>query len=120
MSLDWITNLPPSNYHDAILVVVDRLTKMAIFIPTTKSIPAPDVATIFIQHVVRVHGVPDILVSDRDPVFTSGWWRRMLELLGIAANRSSGYHPQTDGQTERMNSVLEQYLRIYCDYQQGD
>ena len=71
VSLDWITDLPPSNYHDAILVVVDRLTKMAIFIPTTKSMPAPDVVTIFIQHVVHVHGVPDTLVSDRDPVFTS-------------------------------------------------
>ena len=71
LSLDWITDLPPSNYHDAILVVVDRLTKMAIFIPTTKSILAPDVATLFIQHVVRVHGVPDTLVSDRDPVLTS-------------------------------------------------
>ena len=83
--MDWITDLPHSCYHDAILVVVDRLTKMAIFIPTTKSIPAPDMATIFIQHVVRVHGVPDTLVSDRDPVFTSNWWRRMLELLGIEA-----------------------------------
>ena len=71
VSLDWITDLPPSLYQDAILVVVDRLTKMAIFIPTTKSMPAPDVASLFIQHVVRVHGVPDVLVSDRDPVFTS-------------------------------------------------
>ena len=64
-------------------------------------------ATLFIQHVVRVHGVPDSLVSDRDPIFTSHWWRRMLELLGIKANRSSAFHPQTDGSTERMNSVLE-------------
>ena len=120
VSLDWITDLPPSCYHDAIHVVVDRLTKMAIFIPTTKSISAPDVATIFIQHVVRVHGVPDTLVSDRDPIFTSHWWRRMLELLGIEANRSSAFHTKTHGQTERMNSVLEQYLRVYCDYQQGD
>ena len=85
MSPEWITDLPPSCYHDVILVVVDRLTKMAIFIPTTKSVPAPDVATIFIQYVVRVHGVPDTLASDRDPVFTSKWWRRMLELLGIEA-----------------------------------
>ena len=71
MSLDWITNLPPSHYHDAMLVVVGRLTKQAIFIPTTKSMAAPDVATLFVQHVVRVHGLPETLVSDRDPVFTS-------------------------------------------------
>ena len=120
VSLDWITDLPPSNYHDAILVVVDRLTKQAIFIPTTKSMSAPDVATLFLQHVIRAHGLPEILVSDRDPVFTSHFWRRLLQLLGIRANRSSAFHPQTDGQTERMNSVLEQYLRMYCDYQQTD
>ena len=120
VSLDWITDLPPSNYHDAILVVVDRLTKQAIFIPTTKSMSAPDVATLFIQNVVRLHGVPETIISDRDPVFTSHFWRRLLELLGILANRSSAFHPQTDGQTERMNSVLEQYLRMYCDYQQTD
>ena len=120
VSLDWITDLPPSHYHDAILVVVDRLTKQAIFIPTTKSMPAPDVAALFLQHVVRVHGVPSTLVSDRDPIFTSHFWGRLLELLGIHANRSSAFHPQTDGQTERLNSVLEQYLRMYCDYQQTD
>ena len=120
ISLDWITDLPPSNYHDAILVVVDRLTKQAIFIPTTKSMSAADVATLFLQHVVRVHGIPDSIISDRDPVFTCHFWRRLLELLGIRANRSTAFHPQTDGQTERMNSVLEQYLRIYTDYQQSD
>ena len=120
VSLDWITDLPPSHYHDAILVVVDRLTKLALFIPTTKSMAAPDVASLFLQHVVRAHGLPDTLVSDRDPIFTSHFWRRLLELCGIQANRSTAFHPQTDGQTERLNSVLEQYLRIYTDYQQSD
>ena len=120
VSLDWITDPPPSNYHDAILVVVDRLTKQAIFIPTTKSMPAPDVAALFLQHVIRVHGLPASTVNDRDPIFTSHFWRRLLELLGIHTNRSSAFHPQTDGQTKRPNSVLEQYLRIYCDYQQTD
>ena len=81
---------------------------------------APDVASLFIQHVIRVHGLLDSLVSDRDPVFTSHFWRRLLELLGIRANRSSAFHPQTDGQTRRMNSVLEEYLRMYCDFQQTD
>ena len=98
------------------LVVVDRLTKQANFIPTTKSMAALDVASLFVQHVVRVHGLPETLVSDRDPVITSHFWRRLLELCRIRANRSSAFHPQTDGQTERQNSVLEQYLRMYCDY----
>ena len=75
------------------LVVVDRLTKQAIFIPTTKSMAAPDVATLFVQHVVRVHGLPQTLVSDRVLVFTSHFWRRLLELCGIQANRSSAFHP---------------------------
>ena len=120
VSLDWITDLPPSHYHDAIPVVVDRLTKMALFIPTTKSMSAPEVASLFLQHVVRPHGLPDTLVSDRDPVFTSHFWRRLLELCGIRANRSTPFHPQTDGQTKRLNSMLKQYLRIYTDYQQSD
>ena len=114
--MDWITDLPPSHYHDAILVVVECLTKQALFIPTTKSMAAPDVAALFLQHVVRVHGLPETLVSDRDPVFTSHFWRRLLELCGIWANRSSAFHPQTDGETERMNSALKQYLRIYTKY----
>ena len=81
---------------------------------------APDVASLFIHQVIRLHGLLDSLVSDRDPVFTSHFWRRLLELLGIRANHSSAFHPQTDGQTERLNSVLEQYLRMYCDFQQTD
>ena len=115
VSLDWIIDLPPSHYHDAILVVLDKLTKMALFIPTTKSMAAPNVASLFLQH-----GLPDTLVSDWDPVFTSHFWRRLLELCGIRANRSTAFHPQTDGQTARLNSVLEKYLRIYTDYQQPD
>ena len=70
VSLDWITDLPPSHYHDAILVVVDRLTKEAHFISTTKSMAAPAVAALFVHHVVRVHGLLDTLVSDHDLVFT--------------------------------------------------
>ena len=116
MSLDWITDSLPSHYHDGILLVVDRLTKQALCIPTTKSMAAPNVATLFLQHVVRVHGLRETLVTDCDPVFTSHFWRRLLELCVIRANRSSAFYPQTDGQTERMNSVLEQYLRIYTDY----
>ena len=113
------TDLSPSHYHDAILVAVDRLTKQALFIPTIKSMAAPDVASfdvasLFLEHVVTVHGLPKTLVSDRDPVFTSHFWRRLLELCGIRANRSSAFHLQTDGQMERLNSVLEQYLRMCC------
>ena len=90
------------------------------FAISTKSMAAPAVAALFVQHVVRVHGLPDTLVSDRDPVFTSHFWRRLLELCGVRANRSFAFHPQTDGQTEWLNSVLEQYSRIYNNYRQTD
>ena len=99
-------------------MVVDRLTKHALFIPTTKSMAAPNVASLFVHHVVRVHGLPETLVSDRDPVFTSYFWRRLLELCGMWANCSSAFHPQTNGQTERLDSVSKQYMRMYCNYQQ--
>ena len=81
---------------------------------------APDVVSLFVQHVVKVHGLPETLVSDRDPVFTSHFWTRFLELFGIRANRSSAFHLLTDGQTELLILVLEQYLRMYCDYQRTD
>ena len=92
---------------------MDRLTMQAIFIPTTKSTWALDVAVLFIQHIMRVRGLPKTLISDRDPIFTSNFSQF---LLGIRANRSSAFCPLTDGQTERLNSVLEKYLRMYCDY----
>ena len=97
VSLDWITDLPPSHYHDAILVVVDRLTKHAVFIPTTKSMAAPDVAALFLQHVVRVHGLPKTLVSDRDPVFTSQFWRRWRSV----ASGPTALLPSTPGRMVR-------------------
>ena len=81
---------------------------------------AAGVVALFFREVFRVHGLPKSLICDRETVFTSHFWRRSIELLGIKANRSSAFHPQTDGQTERMNFVLEQYFRIYCDYQQTD
>ena len=102
------------------LVVVDRLTKQALIIPTTKSMATPDVASLFVQHVVRVYGLPETLVTDRDPMFTSHFWTRLLELCGIRANRSLVFHPFTDKQWERLNSVLGRYLRMYCDYQKTD
>ena len=106
--------------NDAILVTVDRFTKMAHFTPTTTTVDAPEVARLFLRDVYRLHGLPSDIVSDRDKVFTSGFWHQFLALLGIKPNLSTAFHPQTDGQTERVNQVLEQYLRIFCNYQQDD
>ena len=118
--MDFITDLPPSETFDAIYVVKCRLTKMAHFLPCMKSIDAPATADLFIREVFRLHGLPKTIISDRGPQFASRFWRRLLACLGVKVNLSSAYHPQTDGSSEVVNQVLEQYLRLFGTYQQDD
>ena len=113
ISLDLITQLPRSEKHDAIFVIVDRFSKMAHFLPTTTTADAPALARIFQDGIVRLHGYPRSIVSDRDPRFLSSFWRELFELAGTTLRFSTANHPQTDGQTERTNRTLEQYLRIF-------
>jgi len=120
VSMDFIVELPPSDGYDAIFVCVDRLTKMAHFVPTTSDVTAEQAAQLYCQHVWKLHGLPVDTVSDRGSQFVSHFTRHLLKRLDIQGNRSTAYHPQSDGQTERVNQTLEQYLRIYCDYQQDD
>ncbi|SOV07143.1 uncharacterized protein UDID_18780 [Ustilago sp. UG-2017a] len=115
-----IPQLPPSSDFTAILVVVDRLTKMAIFVPTTNELDAPKLAKLFLRHVYSKHGLPTSIVSDRGSEFTSHFWRSLSTLLGIENHFSSAYHPQSDGQTEHINQVLEQFLRGYSNHLQTD
>jgi hypothetical protein len=118
--MDLIVELPPSNGFNSIFVCVDRFTKMAHFIPTNSDVTAEQAASLYLQNVFRLHGLPGDIVSDRGQQFTSRFTRRLLDLCDVKGNHSTAYHPQTDGQTERTNQTLEQYLRIYCDYQQDD
>ena len=118
ISLDHITDLPLSNGFDSILVVVCRLTKMAHFIPCLSTDTSVDFAKLFEQNIHRLHGLPKDIVSDRGTLFTSMFWRDVCRQLDITQNLSTAFHPQTDGQTERINGVLEQYLRVYSDYMQ--
>jgi len=118
--MDFIVELPKINGFDAVLVIVDRLTKMAHFLPCSTTIDAPKTADLFVKEIVRLHGLPDDIVSDRGPVFVSKFWNGVLSLLGIKRNLSSGYHPESDGQTERVNQVLEQYLRCFANYRQDN
>ena len=120
VSMDYIVELPESEGHNAIYVCVDRLTKMAHFIPTTTRVTAEQTAQLFYRYVFKDHGLPCDIVSDRGPQFISQFTRHLLEKLGIQGNRSTSHHPQSDGQTERVNQTLEQYLRVYCDYQQDN
>jgi hypothetical protein len=102
------------------MVVVDRLSKLTHLIPTVTTAAAPDVAQLFIEQVVRLHGMPSQIVSDRDSKFTSVFWKTVCERWGVEQAMSSAYHPQTDGQTERVNRILEAYLRCYVSPMQDD
>jgi hypothetical protein len=95
--MDFIVGLPRTErQHNAVLVVVDRLTKMADFIPTTKKINATQVADLFIQHIFRIHGLPKTIVSNRDTRFTRQFWTSLFIKLGTKLRFSSGEHPETD------------------------
>ncbi|KAJ1041106.1 hypothetical protein NDA10_000258 [Ustilago hordei] len=125
ISLDFIEGLPPSKKYDSktydsILVIVDRLTKFAILAPTHKTVTAKQTAVLLYGHMVRLFGYPDHMVSDRGRQFISGAWKAFAEQMGAKHSLSTAYHPQTDGQTERVNQVIEQYLRMYCNYEQND
>ena len=120
ISMDFIEELPESDGYNSILVVVDRLTKWAIFIPTTTRLKASGLVDLIVDKVVTVHGLPRSIVSDRGSKFTSRLWGDMCESLGIQAKLSTSFHPQTDGQTERVNQVLEQYIRVFGNYKQDD
>jgi hypothetical protein len=114
VSVDFITGLPLTRAnHDAILVIVDRLSKMVHLAPCATTITAADTATLLLHHVFRLHGLPKELISDRDPRFTSGFWREVVRSWDVKQGLSTAYHPQSDGQTERANRTLEDMLRHY-------
>lgn len=115
ISLDFIEGLPRSSTADCILIVVDKFTKYGHFIPLSHPYTALTVAQCFMTEVYRLHGLPSAIISDRDPIFTSQFWRHLFRLTGTDLKLSSSYHPQTDGQTERVNQCLETYLRCFVN-----
>ena len=125
LSMDFVTGLPVSTNwkgetYDSILVIVDRLTKMVHYEPVKVTIDAPGLAEVILDVVVRHHGLPDSIVSDRGSLFTSKFWSSLCYFLGIKRRLSTAFHPQTDGQTERQNSTMEAYLRAFVNFEQND
>ena len=118
ISMDFVTGLPKvSGGFDSIFVVVDKLTRVAHLIPIRTTATAADIAQIFVKEIVRLHGIPARIISDRDAKFTSKFWMAMFQSLGTLLNLSLAYHPKTDGQIERVNQVIEDMLRSYCSQQ---
>jgi len=115
ISVDLIGPIQKSNRYDAIFVIVDKLTKMVIAIPTTTKVTLQGVARLFRDHVFKRFGTPRKIISDRGPQFSSKFAQEFLKMIEAKPNLSTAYRPQTDGQTERANQEIETYLRIWCN-----
>jgi len=118
--MDFIEQLPSSSGFTAILVVIDQLSKQAIFIPTHNIITSPELAQLFLLHVFTKHGVPTHVTSDQGSEFVLHFFQSLGKALDMKLHFTSGYHPEGDRQTKRANQTLEHYLRMYCNYQQDN
>src|SRR5450759_4000828 len=120
ISMDFIQGLPMSHGFNAILTIVDRFSKMTYFVPTRKTVSATEVATVVFDHVYRMWGLPTHILSDRDSRFTGNFWRALFRLSETDLTRGLAYHHETDGQTERVNLAIEEYLRHFVSANQKD
>lgn len=109
--MDFIESLPKSEGKDTMLVVVNGLTKYSHFIPLGHPFTVISTFEIFFNKVIKYHGLPKSIVSDRDKVFISKFWKALFKMMGTQFHQSTSYHPQTVGQTERVNKCLENFLR---------
>lgn len=115
--MDFIVKLPKSQGYDVVLVGVDRLSKYAHFVPLKHPYSARTVAKVFVKEIVRLHGIPVSIVSDRYPLFLSVFWKEIFKMQGTHLRMSTTYHLEKDGQTEVLNWIVEGYLRCFCSEQ---
>ena len=120
LSVDFVIELPLSSGHDAVMTVVDSVSKRAHFILTHTMVTVKGAARLFLHQVWKLHGLPTCIVSDRGPQFVARFTRELYRLLGIKLASSTAWHPQTDGQTECVNQELDQYLRLFVNERQDD
>jgi len=120
ITTDFITGLPEAQEYDALFVTCCCHTKQAHIIPTSTTTLARGLATLFRDHVWKLHGLPETALSDRGPQFAAEFMKELNEILGIKTKLSTAYHPQTDGQREWVNQEIEQYLRMFISHRQND
>jgi transposase InsO family protein len=118
INMDFVTGLPPAGNDNvnSVLVVVDRFSRRARFLPCHKEINAMDTALLFWEKIISDSGLPKIIISDRDPKFTSEFWKGLSKLMATNLSMSTAYHPQTDGLAEKMIQTLEDLIRRYCAF----
>jgi len=115
-----VVELPESSGHDAVMMVVDAISKRVHFIPTHTMVTAEGAAQFFLYYIWKLHGLPKCVVSDRGPQFVALFTKKLYRLLGIRISSSTAWHPQTDGQTEHVNQELNQFLRLFVNKWQDD
>jgi len=120
LSVDFVVELPLSSGYDAVMTVVDSVSKRAHFIPTHTTVTAEGTARLFLHQVWKLHGLPTYVVSNRGPQFVACFTKELYRLLGIKLASSTAWHPQTDGQTEHVNQELDQYLQLFVNERQDD
>jgi len=120
IELPLFTDLIIRIEYDAIMVIIDKLTKYAYFIPWKTTTTAEDIAYKILEVIVANHSMLDEIILDRDKIFTSKVWTTLLALFGVVRKLSTAFHPQTDGQIERINQIVEQYFHCYINYRQND
>ncbi|KAH6786092.1 hypothetical protein C2S51_038547 [Perilla frutescens var. frutescens] len=118
--MDFITGLPKVGDLYAVVVMVDQFSKYATFVPASKTITEEKTTQLFFKHIVKIWGLPRDIVSDRDSYFTGNFWTELFKLLGSKLNMSSSFYPQSDGQIERFNLMLDEYLRHFVSANQKD
>jgi transposase InsO family protein len=111
IAMDFVSDLPKSGGKDVLMVIIDKFTKYCHLITLSHPFKVVEIAQVFLDQVYRLHGLPAKIITDRDPLFTSNFWQKLMRLLRVKLNFSTAYHPQTDGQTERLNQCIECYLR---------
>jgi len=120
ITTDFITGLPEAQGYDALFITCCHHTTQAHIIPTSTITLARGLATLFRDHVWKLHGLPETALSDRGPQFAAEFMKELNEILGIKTKLSTACHPQTDGQTEQVNQEIEQYLRMFVSHRQND